>query len=469
MEAKREIPDGSFTSVMALTQKCQKIIPQSYVLPPSQRTHPSLANHISTRLPVIDLSLMDHPAHRSQLVNQVHEACSQLGFFQVINHGIHDSVTKDALDSAEDFFNLPNDEKIVLASADVHKPVRYGTSINHQVDKVLYWRDFIKHYANPISDWIHLWPSNPPTYKEKMGNYAKAVSVLQMKLMEVVLESLGLNAKYLHDDIKQGSQVMAVNCYPSCPEPDLALGMPPHTDYGTLTILSQSHQGLEIMDHDKKWHPVPFIKGSLIVQLGDQLEVISNGRYKSTPHRAILNMQRKRFSIASLHSMQLEKKVGPAPELVGKQHPAAYKEGSFGEFLDYISIQSLTESNLNDHIYPIIPVIDLSMMDDPAHRSQLIDKVQFACNQLGSFQVINHGIPASVMQDALDSAEEFFDLPSDEKVCFASADVHKPVRYGTSMNHGMDKVLYWRDFIKLYANPISDWIHLWPSNPPTYR
>ncbi|KAK9076511.1 hypothetical protein SSX86_004845 [Deinandra increscens subsp. villosa] len=345
MEAKG---DTSFTSVMAITETCQQNIPQQYVLPRSQRPNTTLVDQISTSLPVIDLSMLDHPAHRSQLILQVHTACNQLGFFQVINHGISTMVMKGALDSAEEFFDLPSDEKMCFASADVHKPVRYGTSMNHELDQVFYWRDFIKHYANPISEWIDLWPSSPPTYKEKMGNYGMLMNLLQKKLIEVVLESLGLNANYLQDDIKEGSQVMAVNCYPSCPEPDLALGMPPHTDYGTLTILNQSHQGLEIMDHEKKWHPVPFIEGALIVQLGDQFEVISNGRYKSIPHRAVVNVQKKRFSIASLHSMRLEKKVGPAPELVDEQNPVAYKEGSFGEFLDYISVKSPTEGKYMD-------------------------------------------------------------------------------------------------------------------------
>ncbi|GJU47984.1 flavanone 3-dioxygenase 3-like protein [Tanacetum coccineum] len=137
-----------------------------------------------------------------------------------------------------------------------------------------------------------------------------------------------------------GSQVLAVNCYPSCPEPDLALGTPPHTDHGTLTILHQSHQGLEIMDHDKKWHSVPFIEGALIIQLGDQSEIMSNERHKSTQHRAILNMQKMRLSIACIHSLAIEKKIGPAPELVDEQHPVAYKEGSFAEFLDYIALNS---------------------------------------------------------------------------------------------------------------------------------
>ncbi|KAK9055892.1 hypothetical protein SSX86_026979 [Deinandra increscens subsp. villosa] len=345
METNREISNSSFTSVMAFSHKCQQNIPERYVLPPLERPNTSHADNLPTNLPVIDLSKMNHPAHRSQLINEVRAACNQLGFFQVINHGIPAAVMKNALDSAEEFFNLPSDEKTCYASTDVHEPIRYGTSVNHGMDKVFYWRDFIKHYANPISDWIHLWPSNPPTYKEKMGSYAKAMKVLQKQLMEVLFESLGLNANYLHDDIEEGSQVMTVNCYPSCPKPDLALGLPPHTDFGMITILNQTQQGLEIMDHHKKWHSVPFIQGALIVQLGDQFEVISNGRYKSVPHRTILNAQTKRFSIASLHSMHIQKKVGPAPELVDEQHPVAYREGSFARFLDHISVKSLSEES----------------------------------------------------------------------------------------------------------------------------
>ena len=72
---------------------------------------------------------------------------------------------KDALEAATEFFNLPIEEKMRLVSDNINEPVRYGTSLNHTVDQVHFWRDFIKHYSNPISEWIHLWPSNPPTYK----------------------------------------------------------------------------------------------------------------------------------------------------------------------------------------------------------------------------------------------------------------------------------------------------------------
>jgi len=61
--------------------------------------------------------------------------------------------------------NWPADEKMHLVSDNFQEPVRYGTSINHSTDRVHYWRDFIKHYSHPLSNWINLWPSNPPCYK----------------------------------------------------------------------------------------------------------------------------------------------------------------------------------------------------------------------------------------------------------------------------------------------------------------
>lgn len=181
-----------------------------------------------------------------------------------------------------------------------------------------------------------------------MGNYAEAAHVLQKRLMEVLFESLGLKPDYLHKDIGEGSQVMAVNCYPSCPEPNLTLGLPPHSDYGFLTILLQSQRGLEIIDTDGKWKSVPLVKGGLVVQLGDHMEVLSNGRYKGVIHRAILNSENKRLSIASLHSLEIDKKVIPAPELVDEQHPPSYKEVSFRDFLNFISENDILEARYID-------------------------------------------------------------------------------------------------------------------------
>jgi isopenicillin N synthase-like dioxygenase len=143
---------------------------------------------------------------------------------------------------------------------------------------------------------------------------------------------------------------MAVNCYPACPEPEMALGMPPHSDFSSLTILLQSSKGLQIMDCNKNWVCVPYIEGALIVQLGDQVEVMSNGIYKSVIHRVTVNKEVKRLSFASLHSLPLHKKISPAPKLVNPNNAPAYGEFSFNDFLNYISSNDFIQERFIDTI-----------------------------------------------------------------------------------------------------------------------
>ena len=91
---------------------------------------------------------------------------------------------------------------------------------------------------------------------------------------------------------------MAVNYYPPCPQLDIAFGLPPHSDYSCWTIVLQSSEGLEFLGkEDESWRKVPN------VHVGDHLEVLSNGIYKSVVHRATLNRERTRISITSLHSL----------------------------------------------------------------------------------------------------------------------------------------------------------------------
>ncbi|XP_057756487.1 flavanone 3-dioxygenase 3-like [Arachis stenosperma] len=386
-QAKSSSGASSFTSAMNLDQQGVSFIPQCYVLPPSQR--PNIIHHHDEHvlpLPIIDLSDFHDQSRRYQIINKIRNACKEFGFFQryilyfhfpyrnlrytvfgcflinesfiayykisnVINHGIDESAINEALKAAEEFFNLPHDEKMCLFSDDVHKPVRYGTSLNHARDEVFCWRDFIKHYSHPLPDWIHLWPSNPPSYRKNMGNYAEAVQDLQNKLMEMIFESLGLNPSYLEEEVNGGSQLLAVNCYPACPEPELTLGIHPHSDYGSITVLLQTRSGLEFKNKNNNWEAVPLVEGGLVVQLGDQMEVLSNGVYKSVIHRATVNVDKKRFSIVSLHSFAMDKKIGPAKELVDDNHhqlPKCYNEFSFREFLHFISNNDITKERFLD-------------------------------------------------------------------------------------------------------------------------
>lgn len=137
---------------------------------------------------------------------------------------------------------------------------------------------------------------------------------------------------------------MAVNCYPPCPEPEIALGLPPHSDYSCLTILYQSCEGLQIIDfEDGKWKAVPHIHGALQVHVGDHFEVLSNGLYKSVVHRATLNRDITRFSITSLFSFGMDDKVESAKELLDDKHPKKYRGSSFRDFLNFLATNDIVE------------------------------------------------------------------------------------------------------------------------------
>ncbi|CAN1241919.1 2-oxoglutarate-dependent dioxygenase 21, chloroplastic, partial [Linum perenne] len=286
---------------------------------------------------------------------------------QVVNHGIKQSVLDEALKAADDFFKLPGGEKAKLMSNDVYKPVRYGTSIKDGMDKVQFWRVFLKHYANPITKWIHLWPQNPPNYRntictlmkqlyiicrEKMAEYCGEVRKLSIEIADAMTESLGLGPSYLAHKLDGGMQTMVVNCYPPCPNPELTLGLPPHSDYSCLTVVLQTSSGLEIFDQrDATWKSTPNIPGALLVHVGDHLEVLSNGVYKSVLHRAALNSHNTRISIASLQSLGMDDKMEVANELL---HDGAvmrkYKGSSFRDFLDLLSKNDIGTHNFKSFI-----------------------------------------------------------------------------------------------------------------------
>ncbi|CAK7343276.1 unnamed protein product [Dovyalis caffra] len=164
--------------------------------------------------------------------------------------------------------------------------------------------------------------------------------------MEAILESLlgapkeksgGKSDDEIMKDLKDGSQLMVVNCYPPCPEPDLTLGIPPHSDYGFLTLLLQDEvKGLQIQ-HKENWVTVEPIANSFVVNVGDHLEIFSNGRYKSVLHRVLVNSAKARTSVASLHSLPFKCMIRPCPKLIDEANPRRYKDTDFATFLEYIS------------------------------------------------------------------------------------------------------------------------------------
>ncbi|XP_062195075.1 probable 2-oxoglutarate-dependent dioxygenase SLC1 [Phragmites australis] len=325
-------------------------LPDRYVLPPSDR--PGAATEAvkddddgglcRVKLPVVNLARLRDPSQRVAVLETLDAACREYGFFQVVNHGVESDVSGGMLDVARRFFELPFAERARYMSPDVRATVRYGTSFNQANDAVFCWRDFLKLVCQPLHAVVQSWPDTPTDLREVASRYATANHGLFMELMEAALEVLGIpcgGGGCLLGELTAGSsQMMTVNCYPACPQPELTLGMPPHSDYGLLTLVLQDHvEGLQVM-HDGRWLTVEPIPGSFVVNVGDHLEIYSNGRYKSVLHRVRVNSTQPRISVASFHSVPAERVIGPAAELVDDERsPRRYMDTDFATFLAYLA------------------------------------------------------------------------------------------------------------------------------------
>ncbi|GAB4831541.1 hypothetical protein Ancab_040248 [Ancistrocladus abbreviatus] len=157
---------------------------------------------------------------------------------------------------------------------------------------------------------------------------------------------------------EEGKQMLRINCYPPCPQPDQVIGLTPHSDVVGITIVLvvDEMEGLQIKK-DGKWLPVKPIQNAFVVNIGDSLEVITNGIYKSIEHRAVVNSRKERLSIATFYGPKLDGELGPAPSLITPQTPALYKrikvtefwKGFFGRELNgksYIGEMKLTKEEI---------------------------------------------------------------------------------------------------------------------------
>ncbi|MCD7446277.1 hypothetical protein HAX54_000087 [Datura stramonium] len=339
--------------------KDMKMLPAEFILALPEAERPSLAIHGS--IPVIDLSgLNGSIEQRLSTIHAISSACAEWGFFRVTNHGIKSCMMDEMVKVIEEFFRLPLEEKMRYGSEDVMDAVRYGTSLNTTRKHALHWRDFLRHYGGPVPHSYHLWPDNPSNYRDIAKEYLKEVWQLAVKIFGAISEGLGLDPNYIERSIGEGTQIIAANYFPPCPEPNKTLGLAAHSDHGGLTILMDNGiHGLQIK-HNQTWFAVPHVPGTFVVNLGDYLEILSNGRYKSVEHRAVVNAEKTRISVAVGHGPEMDAIVQPADPLIkemseSKYRPIVYK--------DYIRGQQSTIERRKSALHEIMTSSDNNIDD----------------------------------------------------------------------------------------------------------
>ncbi|XP_042502945.1 protein DMR6-LIKE OXYGENASE 1-like [Macadamia integrifolia] len=338
------------TAKVLLTDLCSggiRHVPSNYVRPISDRPNLLDVQSSDQSIPVIDLQGLNGPNH-SHIIKEIGQACQRYGFFQVKNHGIPEKVNNNMLRVSNEFFHLPEGERMKIYSNDPSKAVRLSTSFNVKTETVANWRDFLRLHCYPLDDYMHEWPSSPPSFREYVAEYCTNVRGLSLRLLEAISESLGLQSDYINKVLQKHAQHMAINYYPPCPQPELTYGLPIHSDPNVITILLQGTvPGLQVLKNGK-WVAIKPIPNTFIINIGDQIEVLSNGMYKSVLHRAVLNRNELRISVPTFYSPSPDAVIKPAQELVDEEHPILYKSFTYNEYYTKFWNRGLATENCLD-------------------------------------------------------------------------------------------------------------------------
>ncbi|XP_010063357.2 flavonol synthase/flavanone 3-hydroxylase [Eucalyptus grandis] len=305
-------------------------LPAQFVRPSHERPENSPAVEGVT-VPVISLSQPHHA-----LIREIHEACRDWGFFLVTDHGIPPELIGQLQEAGREFFRLPQEEKEKYANDPPKGNFEgYGTKMTKNHDEKVEWVDYFFHFMHPSGKVRHeIWPQHPPSYREVTEEYNKETLKVTEVLLELISEGLGLEKNVLKASLG-GDQMeleMKINLYPPCPQPQLALGVEPHTDMSAVTILVPNDvPGLQVWK-DGNWFAADYLPNALFCHVGDQIEVLSNGKYKSVLHRSLVNKEKTRMSWAVFVAPPHEALIGPLPELINDQNPVKYSTKTFAEF-----------------------------------------------------------------------------------------------------------------------------------------
>ncbi|KAK9061054.1 hypothetical protein SSX86_018234 [Deinandra increscens subsp. villosa] len=326
--------------VQSLSESGTPIIPDRYIKPPTDR--PSLnSSPPDLNIPLIDLSGLNSPeaSLRHATLNQISAACREWGFFQVVNHGLRPELVDGAREIWREFFHESMEVKQKYANSPKTYE-GYGSRLGLQKGAILDWSDYyFLHYLPSSLKDHNKWPEKPTSLREVVEEYSKEIVRLGRDLLEAFSVNLGLRGDFLQNKFggEDVGACLRVNFYPKCPQPDLTLGLSPHSDPGGMTFLLPDENvcGLQVR-RDEQWIMVKPARHAIIVNIGDQLQVLSNAIYKSVEHRVIVNENKERVSLAYFYNPKSDLLIQPASELITPETPALYPAMTFDEYRLFI-------------------------------------------------------------------------------------------------------------------------------------
>jgi isopenicillin N synthase-like dioxygenase len=291
-------------------------------------------DHLPLELPIIDIGCFVRAGDQSTrlgVARAIETACRDTGFFYVTGHGIVAERFAMLEQASRRFFALPVADKRAIDMAR-GGPAWRGyfpvggelTSGKPDLKEGLYLgTDLAPDHPRVKAGWplhgANLWPAQIPELRRAVLDYMEPAVRAGHALLEAVAMSLGLEPDYFAGTYTANPTLLfRIFHYPAVapdePSQADAWGVGEHTDYGLLTLLAQDENGGLQVHSRRDWIEAPPLAGTLVCNIGDMLDRLTGGWYRSTPHRVRNASGRDRLSFPLFFDPDFTAEIRPLPQ-----------------------------------------------------------------------------------------------------------------------------------------------------------
>lgn len=315
-------------------------------------TSPGHARPATDVIPVLDLGpyVAGAPGALDALAGGLSDALEGIGFLVIVNHGVPRDLIERTFAEARRFHAQPHDAKMALRMNEHNNGYmalgRYAvwTSEVNANDKPDLNEAFFIKRERPPEDPLrrsgrrfagpNRWPDDLPGFRETLLAYTDAVDALARRLLAVCATALDLPPSYFDAAFAESQFSFRLSHYPPVPAGPNQFGIAPHTDANFLTFLAQSDvPGLQVRLPSGGWLDVPYVPDSYAVNAGDMLHRWTNGRFKSTPHRALPPVGRHRYAIPFFLGPHIDTVIACLPTCQDPGTPPRFPPITYDEYL----------------------------------------------------------------------------------------------------------------------------------------
>jgi isopenicillin N synthase-like dioxygenase len=303
-------------------------------------------------IPIIDVGpyLAGAPGALERTASELRDALERIGFFVIVNHGVSEALIARTFGEARRFHDHPLDWKMALRM-NVHNNgymamSRYAvwTSEVHANTKPdLNEAFFVKRERTADDPLVvagrrfagpNRWPDDLPGFRDTILAYTDAVDALGRRLVRVCAVALDAPEDCFDAAFAQSQFSFRLSHYPPVQAEDNQFGIAPHTDANFMTFLAQTDvPGLQVRMPSGQWLDVPYVPGSFAVNSGDMMARWTNGRFKSTPHRALPPVGRHRYAIPYFLGPHLDTVIACLPTCRDADTPPKFPPITYGDYL----------------------------------------------------------------------------------------------------------------------------------------